>query len=106
MKPTMYRQGDVLVISVGTIPEGTKQLPRDRGTVVLAYGEVTGHAHAIVDEGATLYGDDDSTYLRVVSDGGVALAHEEHDTILLPAGEYEVRRQREYAPEAPRYVTD
>ena len=36
----------------------------------------------------------------------VALTHDEHATITLPPGQYRVRRQREFAPEAPVYVTD
>ena len=34
------------------------------------------------------------------------LLHEEHDPVPLEPGVYEVRRQREYAPQAPRLVRD
>jgi hypothetical protein len=74
--------------------------------VVLAYGEVTGHAHAIADSGAALLRHEDNQYLRVTAAGGVGLTHEEHDTIVVPRGDYRVVRQREYAPEAPGFVED
>ena len=54
------RQGDVLLIPTDSIPEGTKPAKRDsRGRLVLAEGEVTGHAHVILDDAATLFVQDD-----------------------------------------------
>jgi hypothetical protein len=53
----MYRQGDVLIIPVESIPERLDAIDRDDGRVVLAHGEVTGHAHAIKAEGAVLFRD-------------------------------------------------
>ncbi len=105
----MFRQGDVLIIPTSKIPKGLERVPRDNGRVVLAYGEVTGHAHAILDDPATLFRRDDmdemaDRFLHVETE--VALTHDEHDTITLPKGDYIVRRQREYEPEAPRYVAD
>jgi hypothetical protein len=75
-----------------------KEVPRDNGRVVLAYGEVTGHAHAIHAEGAQLLTIDGSEdrFLRIMNASGVALEHEEHSTIVLPPGDYLVRIQREY----------
>lgn len=101
-----YRQGDVLVIAVNSIPESVKPVERDNDRVILAYGEVTGHAHAIKDEAATLFADNDNIYLRLVSD--CELSHEEHSTINIPAGDYKVIRQREYNLESGeiRYVAD
>jgi hypothetical protein len=52
----MYRQGDVLIVPMAetSVPPGTDRLPRQprdaRGRLVLALGEVTGHAHAVVRE--------------------------------------------------------
>ena len=45
----LYRQGDVLVqrINATDVPAKAEEIPRDGGRVVLAYGEVTNHAHAI-----------------------------------------------------------
>lgn len=103
----MYRQGDILLIPAAELPRKLKKQPRDDGRVVLAYGEVTGHAHAIKDRGADLYGEDvGERFLQVLTEGGVDLMHEEHATITIPPGLYEVRRQREYTPEADRFVAD
>lgn len=107
-RSALYRQGDVLVIPVDNVPPGLSKVKRDRGRIVLAYGEVTGHAHAIADRGAELLEDTElqDRFLRVLAEGGVALRHEEHGTITLPRGDYIVRRQREWAPWGERQVAD
>ncbi|MGH9523996.1 MAG: hypothetical protein ACRD3E_15850 [Terriglobales bacterium] len=43
--------------------------------------------------------------MRVGSDG-VRIVHEEHAPIVLPPGDYEIVRQREYSPEEIRNVAD
>lgn len=103
----MYRQGDVLVVPAAPTKHGVK-VQRARGRLVLAEGETTGHAHAILDRGADLYEIEGETdrFLRVLAEGGVSLVHEEHATLTLPRGDYIVRRQREYEPEAIRWVSD
>jgi hypothetical protein len=53
----MYRQGDVLIIPVESIPERLDPIGREDGRVVLAHGEVTGHAHVIKAEQAALFRD-------------------------------------------------
>ncbi len=42
------RQGDVFIERVETLPESVKPKAPDRGRVVLAYGEVTGHYHEVI----------------------------------------------------------
>ena len=103
----MYRQGDVLLVATDQVPQGP-EVPRDgRGRIVLAYGEVTGHAHAIADSEATLYGATlADRFLEVLAEGGVTLSHEEHGPIRLPLGTYRVVRQREWTPEGARWVAD
>jgi Domain of unknown function (DUF6745) len=50
------RQGDILLIPTNiTIPPDTKVDRDPRGRLVLAEGEVTGHAHCILDDTATLF---------------------------------------------------
>jgi hypothetical protein len=110
----MFRQGDVLIerIATGTVPSKGDPRRRDNGRVILAYGEVTGHAHAIdtlADPDAAIFDDpsatDGSFYLRLANDSGVM--HEEHARIDLPAGEYRVTRQREWTDaDEPRTVAD
>lgn len=105
----LIRQGDVLLIPVGKAPRGRK-VKRDKGRVILAYGEVTGHAHAILDGHVQLITAEDANDLAMwfllVPDKPASLVHEEHSTLVVPPGVYEVRRQREYAPEEIRLVAD
>jgi hypothetical protein len=97
-----YRQGDVLLIRVDTlfVTKG-KKVAREDGRVVLAHGEATGHAHAIEAEGADLYEEADGKRFLQVTGATATLAHEEHGAVTLEPGVYEVRRQREYVPQAP-----
>lgn len=108
----MYRQGDVLLVPVASqaLPPGVHALPKQprdgRGRLVLALGEVTGHAHAVIGPGTLvrepgLAGDG---YLHLLDGGRVV--HEEHAPIPLPKGWYRVVRQREYVPGAVRVVAD
>lgn len=100
------RQGDILLIPVDEIPKG---LPRHEGRLILARGEAHNHAHVIDDPAAVLWGDElDARFLEVTAE--VDLVHtsnpKDHDTLAVPAGFYQVRRQREYTPEAVRLVAD
>ena len=104
-----YRHGDVFLCEVAEIPAGAKPVARDTGRVVLAYGEVTGHAHAFGRASrVAMFRDDGSGGRRFidVGAGGAELKHEEHTTIAVPEGRFEVVQQREYSPEAIRNVTD
>jgi hypothetical protein len=128
-----FRQGDVLLTRVrGRVPKAAVAIPRDNGRVVLAYGEVTGHAHAIRDEGVALLTlddheamaeaarkllasvgltkmdlrPDDVVGILEVGADGAALTHDEHETHQFAEGTYVVTRQREYSPEAIRSVAD
>ena len=108
MTTSYMRQGDVALIPVAKMSRhGLRKVRRDQGRIVLAYGEVTGHAHAILDASASLYETADAAerWLRV-GKGGAVLVHEEHAPINLPAGDYEVRLQREYHPSEIRRVLD
>jgi hypothetical protein len=112
-----YRQGDVLIERINTIPTSAKPQKRAR-RVILAHGEVTGHHHTLETrdpadwwkEGeistantkpSTLAGE---LFVNLKSGGFVT--HQEHAKIELPAGNYRITRQREYSPEAIRNVAD
>jgi hypothetical protein len=74
--------------------------------LVLALGEVTGHAHAVAGPGrlireAGVFG---PMLLHVPE--GARVVHEEHAAITLPKGWYRVIRQREYVPGSVRVVAD
>lgn len=102
-----YRQGDVLIVATSVIPESAEPVARENGRVILAHGELTGHAHAIMGP-ASLFRDPKlaKVFMLVGGDEPVALRHEEHSTIDIPPGNYEVIIQREYSPEAIRNVAD
>ncbi|WP_405011587.1 hypothetical protein [Kitasatospora sp. NBC_01539] len=108
----MYRQGDVLIVPVeeSAVPQVVADLvplPRDvRGRMVLALGEVTGHAHAVVGPGTLRResGAFGTAWLHLPEGGRVV--HEEHAAIPLPKGWHRVVRQREYVPGSVRVVAD
>ena len=104
-KLTMFRQGDVMLMTVER-RDGMAEVAREDGRIVLAHGEVTGHAHAIVSMDATLFMDEKTLNRYLDVKAPVILDHEEHGQIDLPSGFYEVRRQREYRPEGLRPVAD
>lgn len=123
----MWRQGDVLIVRIDSLPEGLKKRKREDGRVVLAHGEVTGHAHAIREKKVIHFDAPDAasaatallkslglsvevsetqvpSFLEVAED--VQVVHEEHGTINLTEGKYLILRQQEYRPEAIVRVAD
>ena len=111
----LARQGDVAIRRVKSIPTDAKPAKKadaqGNPRIVLAYGEVTGHAHAIhdldnVDVFVTATG---TMYLHVKEPA--PMTHEEHGAIplgaeLLPPGNYQRVQQVEYSPEAIVNVQD
>jgi hypothetical protein len=108
----MYRQGDVLLVPVAeeAVPPhavGAPREPRDgRGRLVLALGEVTGHAHAVVGPGELVREPGPFGPMLLHLPKGGRVVHEEHAAIALPKGWYRVIRQREYVPGSVRIVAD
>jgi hypothetical protein len=102
----MVRQGDVLIVAIeGELPRGAREVKREAGSVILAHGEASGHAHRIRSRHAELYEHGEHRYLRIRAP--VDLSHEEHGAIPLEPGLYRVVRQREYQPKKnPRWVFD
>lgn len=91
----LYRHGDVLLIRrENAAPEETAA---DEREIVVAEGEVTGHAHRVRGRGAALRdlsSDTREGVLRLNLPQGGVIAHEEHGPITLPPGVYEIRHQR------------
>ncbi|MHA1341802.1 MAG: hypothetical protein ACTSR3_16765 [Candidatus Helarchaeota archaeon] len=96
----MYRQGDILFKKIKSIPKKAKLQKSD----IIVKGEATGHAH-VLQNGIiyTLWGE---MYLQ--ANTNATIVHEEHASIELEPGYYEVIRQREFDPTNidPRLVED
>lgn len=124
-KRKQFRQGDVLIDFDNPPTALGKKLPREAGRVVLAHGEATGHTHSIGDRGVSLFALEnnratgESAAQAIARIGGglvrdraletkrpVALVHQEHDPIKLPAGTARVIIQRTYEPAGLRSVAD
>lgn len=98
-----YRQGDVLLARVEALPK-TAQRKAVEERIVLAWGETTGHAHAIDARFAKLYQNGAERFIEALD--GAILVHEEHSAITLKPGIYRVVQQREYVPGSSRLVID
>lgn len=87
-----YRQGDVFFERIEDIPTNLQK----KEDSVLAYGEVTGHAHRVVnfDDCDMFVDPDGDIFVRSATE--VKIGHEEHGQLKLPPGEWCVSRQREY----------
>ena len=104
----ILHQGDVMIIKLKKMGTGKEQ-PVQQNRVVLAEGEVTGHAHAFYDPNLVRFVVNEQTnkrFLEVKAEKAV-LKHEEHRALEIPMGFYEIRTPVEYQPkELPRAVAD
>jgi hypothetical protein len=108
-------QGDILIIRCAEIPVGAKVQQREGGRIIVTHSE-TGHHHVIERPRVDMYqGEDpmvawlevhDAEELPQVAELVHLRDHDTHETIGLPPGKYQVRRQREYTPEGWRQVMD
>lgn len=104
----IIRQGDVLLISVSAIPAGAKDVTPD-GDVVLAYGEVTGHAHRIIQSKTKpqvrVWDAAGERFIQRLQ-AGATLTHEEHAATVLEQPIYRQIYQVEERGEVVRRVAD
>jgi hypothetical protein len=107
----MAAQGDVIFRRVKALPDGVEETHKN-AQLVVAHSE-TGHHHAIEAGQARMFEklerDPMICYLQI-ADGFADVVHhrphDTHETIRLPKGTWEVRRQREFTPEGWRRVED
>ncbi len=98
-KLNIYRQGDVLLKPINTLPENLNVVKPAGKRFILAEGEATGHHHAVNDiKNVAMFFDKVNRKIYLIVKKPADLVHEEHDKINLPIGNYEVIRQREYHP--------
>ena len=86
----IYRQGDVLLKKIKSLPKKVKKLDTD----IIVKGEATGHAHRL--QNGTIYWRRNTMFIK--ANTGASIVHEEHAPIELEPGIYEVVRQREFDP--------
>lgn len=110
MKKQLFcaRQGDVLIVDAayrGDKSEHGKPV-LEGDDIVLMHGDVTGHAHRIVQPGAKarLLDVQAERYLQVVQEA--TITHEEHSPILLREGRYQQAFQVEDYGQDVRRVED
>lgn len=111
----MAAQGDLLIRRLSSIPKNAIKAKPEQGKYIVAHSE-TGHNHVIVDRpNVHLYSTDNPmvSYLEVIEAADATetiLEHlrsfDTHESIIINAGIYEIRRQREYTPEGWRRVED
>lgn len=107
---TVLRQGDVALIRVGSLPVGCSEVLPDHGRIILAFGERTGHSHAVY--GVTkeapkvrLWSAGAERFLQVLA--RCELVHEEHSAATLEPGTYLLPGQFEHTEEhTVRQVSD
>ena len=105
--PMTIRQGDVALTRVDKLPAGCRPIPDHDGSIILAFGEKTGHCHRVADHvsigpGAAAeiaeaaiarakarlwQAPNGDRFLEVTET--VSLTHEEHSAHAIPPGIYE-----------------
>jgi hypothetical protein len=89
------QQGDVCIERCKSIPKGAKKVNKTERGFVLAYGEVTGHAHVIKDD-IEMYEVHGTLFIK--TDSPCKIQHEEHGSITVDPGIYEIGIIKEYNP--------
>lgn len=108
-------QGDIMIRRIATLPANVKAACATQGVHIVAHSE-TGHNHVIdAAPHVKIYDTEDPllSYLEVIeaTDKTETLirhlrGHDTHETISVPPGIYELRRQRESSPEGWRRAAD
>lgn len=92
----IYRHGDIILKEIENLPKNLKSVSKE-SQFVLAEGETTGHKHTLVAKPQTMeiLQDKKGRFYLKFSDV-VELTHQEHKTIFIQPGIYEVGNEREY----------
>ena len=108
-------QGDLYIRRIGALPDGVKPATAERGSYIVAFSETHHHHEIKARPNVKLYTTDDPmvSYLEVIEatdETETLLEHlrsfDTHETIKIPPGIFEIRRQREYTPEGWRRIQD
>jgi len=111
----MAAQGDFLILRIDTLPTNVERIaPNESNHYVVAHSE-TGHNHVMVADRVTAYKttgtkDVDLYEMFLSVEAPTEINHlrsfDTHETLLVPPGNYTVRRQREYVAEGFRRAQD
>ena len=91
MEKRIYRHGDLLIREIETLPRGLKKSEN-----ILAYGEVTGHSHVLNGNANIFQNKEGKKFFQAQEE--VELTHQEHKTLKIEKGVFEVLTEREYEP--------
>lgn len=107
-------QGDFLAVRINEIPDNVERIAIENGKLIVAHSE-TGHNHVAVLErpdSVEAYKPKDMDLYKIfllVKDP-TPVEHQRsfdtHETLLIPPGKWEIRRQREYTLEGFRRAQD
>jgi hypothetical protein len=110
----MAAQGDFLIMRINDIPTNVEMLEAEGDKIVVAHSE-TGHNHVMERTHVTAYKETGTKeadlyklFLNVEQPTEInhLRSFDTHETLLVPPGKYEIRRQREYVPEGFRRAQD
>jgi hypothetical protein len=110
----MAAQGDFIILRIADIPSNVEPIAPDQGKIVVAHSE-TGHNHVMEAERVTAFKEagtkDVDLYKMFLNvEAPTEINHlrsfDTHETLLVPPGKYEIRRQREYVAEGFRRAQD
>lgn len=110
----MAAQGDFIIIRMDDLPKGLVPVAPENGKIVVAHSE-TGHDHVMVADRVQAFKkpgteDRDLFELFLSVDQLTPVEHlrsfDTHETLLVPPGNFLVKRQREYIAGAFRRAAD
>ena len=87
----LYRHGDLIIKSCKK-REDAKEI---KSNIDLALGEATGHHHQLISPIIKFFGENGAVnYFEI--DEPAELTHQEHNTLQITPGSYEIQIEREY----------
>jgi hypothetical protein len=110
----MAAQGDFLIMRIKEIPSGVEPMKDENGMFVIAHSE-TGHNHVMERENVEAFrtknvkeADLYEMFLMVKEPTEInhLRSFDTHETLLVPPGNYVIKRQREYTLEGFRRAAD
>ena len=110
----MAAQGDFIIIRIDDIPENVEKMESENGYFTIAHSE-TGHNHVMVADRVEAFKpdhvpDNDLYELFLIVKEPTDIQHirsfDTHETLRVPPGNYQIRRQREYTPAGFRRAAD